>query len=128
VNEDNVRKMDAMREAVKDEVREHVMREGLNEEKKILLDSMRESVCIELESMLKPQVEQKIISETQEKVQSKAQKEVEISISKKKKELEQEYFQRAERLRKDYEATLQSSVDEQVKGQVTAKEREMRLR
>lgn len=90
VNEDNVRKMDAMREAVKDEVREHVMREGLNEEKKMLLDSMRESVCIELESMLKPEVEQRIISETHEKVQSKAQKEVEVGLAKRKKELEQD--------------------------------------
>lgn len=79
-----------MRDSVKDEMREDIIKEGLNEEKRQLMDSMRESVCIELENMLKPVVEQRIVTETQVKVSSMAQKEVETMVTKRKKELEQD--------------------------------------
>lgn len=85
-----MRKIDNLRESVKDEMREDIIKEGLNEEKRQLMDSMRESVCIELENMLKPVVEQRIVTETQEKVTSMAQKEVETMLAKRKKELEQD--------------------------------------
>lgn len=85
----------------REQVRTNLLDEKYGEERNNLMEAMKDDVADELETIMRPIIENQLIDESKEKMRITIDNEIDNLYRIKKKELEEEYYDRMEKMKND---------------------------